>query len=184
MRGRSRKVRDSSWRAIHGEAAATEVSTATKTATMEAATTKVAATATKTATTVAATAAMRRSSDRDVSRPATGMRSSPAATMCVCRAEHTVSRVMPRKCRRPAAGSATGNDSAAKTRAGGGNVISAAALVGGIMHPHVSGENGAAANRGIEGRIDNDPTPGPIDITPAPYRAIRSKLDSGAEPYR
>ena len=56
MRGPSRKVRDSSWRAMHGEAtAASEVSTATKTATMEAAATEVTATATKTATMEAAT---------------------------------------------------------------------------------------------------------------------------------
>ena len=79
---------------------------------------------------------------------------------------------------------ATGNDRAIKMRAAGAIVISAAASVGGIMHPDVSGENGAAADRSIEGRIDNDPTPGPIDITPAPYRAIRSKLDSAAEPDR
>jgi hypothetical protein len=57
MRGPSRKVRDSNWRAMHGEAAsASEVSTAAKTATMEAATTtEVTATATKTATMEAAT---------------------------------------------------------------------------------------------------------------------------------
>jgi hypothetical protein len=72
MRGPSRKVRDSNWRAMHGEAAsASEVSTAAKTATMEAATTtevtatatmeaattEVAATATKTATMASATTA-------------------------------------------------------------------------------------------------------------------------------
>jgi hypothetical protein len=57
MRGPSRKVRDSSWRALHAEAAAaSEVSTATKTATMEAATTtEVTASAAKTATMEAAT---------------------------------------------------------------------------------------------------------------------------------
>ena len=91
---------------------------------------------------------------------------------------------MPRKCRRPTAGTATGNDPATKTCAGAGIVISAAASPGGIMHPDISGQNGAAANRSIEGRIDNDATPGPIDITPAPYRAIRSKLDAAAEPDR
>src|ERR1700726_4798439 len=71
MRGPSRKVRDSNWRAMHGEAAASsEVSTATKTATttevaataaktatLEAAATEVAATATKTATMASATTA-------------------------------------------------------------------------------------------------------------------------------
>jgi len=57
MRGPSRKVRDSSRRAIHGKAAAAyEASTATKTAAMEAATTtEVTASAAKTATMEAAT---------------------------------------------------------------------------------------------------------------------------------
>lgn len=145
-----------------------------------------AATSAAVATTSAASAAMRRSPDRDVPRPATGMRSSQTATvgMCVCRAEHRVSRAMPRKCHRPTAGRATGNHPPAKTRAGDDIVISAAAAAGGIMHPDISGENGAAPNRSIEGRIDNNPTPGPIDITPAPYWAIRSKLDCAAEPDR
>ena len=56
MRGPSRKVRDSSWRALHAEAsAADEVSTSTKTATMEAAAAEV-STATKTATAEVASA--------------------------------------------------------------------------------------------------------------------------------
>ena len=56
MHGPSLKVRDSNWRAMHGEAAAAyEVSTAIKTATMEATTTtEVTATAAKTATMEAA----------------------------------------------------------------------------------------------------------------------------------